>query len=197
MPLRQPNHILERLDLAPHKDLESLLLDATKPGLFSKSTPDPCSGKQMSRRASLPPFPWSNTSNWHCRSSSDAGKLSTSRGTCQGRWLRIERNTVTSLGISTSDFTDLESMTYDQSLVPSSRPKITCSSDIVSPTISVLPQCELDSSASAACLKESYTALGIIIINDFMILIEILGHEFFYYILYSCKHHSETYSFLL
>ncbi|KAM5572343.1 hypothetical protein ABKV19_012423 [Rosa sericea] len=159
MPLSHPNYILERLDLPPHKDLESLLLDAMKPGLFSKSTPDPCSGKQMSRRASLPPFPWSNTSSWHCRSSSDTAKLSTSRGSCQGRWLKIERNTVTSLGIATSNFTDLESMTYDQSLVPSARLKMASSTDKISPTISFLPQCELDSSAPATCLNESYAAL--------------------------------------
>lgn len=161
MPSSQLNYILKRLALPANKDLEYLLLDATKPALFSKSTPDPCSGKQMSRRASLPPFPWSNTSSWHCRSSSDAAKLSTSRGTCQGRWLRIERNTLTSLG-TTDDFTDLESMTYDQSLVPSARFKMDCSTNDISPTISVLPRCELVSSPPATCSKESYAALGII-----------------------------------
>ncbi|XP_050376141.1 uncharacterized protein LOC126793616 [Argentina anserina] len=161
MPLSQPNYILERLELPPHKDLESLLLDATKPGLVSKSTSDSCSGRQMSRRASLPPFPWSNSSSWHCRSNLDAGKMPTSRGTCQGRWLRIERNTVTSLEIAASKFTDLESMTYDQSLVPSSKLIVASSSDKISPTISVLPQCELDSSAPATCLKETFAALGL------------------------------------
>ncbi|CAB4310414.1 unnamed protein product [Prunus armeniaca] len=50
LPLCEPKYILERLALPPPKDLESLLLDATKPALSSKSTPDPCSGKQISRR---------------------------------------------------------------------------------------------------------------------------------------------------
>ncbi|PON39894.1 hypothetical protein PanWU01x14_301510 [Parasponia andersonii] len=119
LPLYQPSDILQRMALPPPKDLESLLLDAAKPNLSSKNTSDLRSGKQISRRVSLPPFPWSHTSSGHCRTSSDLVKLSTSKGTCQGRWQRIGKEVKNSLGIANSDFTDLESLTYDQSLVPS------------------------------------------------------------------------------
>ncbi|CAL8157367.1 unnamed protein product [Prunus armeniaca] len=160
LPLCEPKYILERLALPPPKDLESLLLDAAKPALSSKSTPDPCSGKQISRRASLPPFPWSHTSNGHCRTSSDAAKLSTSKGTCQGRWQRIGKNIVSSLGAVTNNFTDLESLTYDQSLVPSARLKIAGSENQVSPSISVsLSWFRRDSSSGATCSKQSFVPL--------------------------------------
>ncbi|BFG31801.1 hypothetical protein CerSpe_180750 [Prunus speciosa] len=160
LPLCEPKYILERLALPPPKDLESLLLDAAKPALSSKSTPDPCSGKQISRGASLPPFPWSHTSNGHCRTSSDAAKLSTSRGTCQGRWQRIGKNILSSLGAVTNNFTDLESLTYDQSLVPSARLKIAGSENQVSPSISVsLSWFQRDSLSGATCSKQSYIPL--------------------------------------
>ncbi|XP_020419633.1 uncharacterized protein LOC18776228 isoform X2 [Prunus persica] len=160
LPLCEPKYILERLALPPPKDLESLLLEAAKPALSSKSTPDPCSGKQISRRASLPPFPWSHTSNGHCRTSSDAAKLSISRATCQGRWQRIGKNIVSSLGPVTNNFTDLESLTYDQSLVPSARLKIAGSENQVSPSISVsLSWFQRDSSSGATCSKQSFVPL--------------------------------------
>ncbi|KAM1209018.1 hypothetical protein ACFX2J_014603 [Malus domestica] len=157
LPLCEPKYVLERLALPPPKDLESLLLDAAKPASSSKNTPDPCSGRQISRRASLPPFSWSHTSNGHCRTSSDAAKQSTSRGTCQGRWLRIERNILSSLWVATSNLTDLESLSYNQSLVPSARLKVAGSHDKVCPSISVsLPQCQQDSLSNATCSKDSY-----------------------------------------
>ncbi|BBH03407.1 hypothetical protein Prudu_014272 [Prunus dulcis] len=116
--------------------------------------------KQISRRASLPPFPWSHTSNGHCRTSSDAAKLSTSRATCQGRWQRIGKNIVSSLGAVTNNFTDLESLTYDQSLVPSARLKIAGSENQVSPSISVsLSWFQQDSSSGATCSKQSFVPL--------------------------------------
>lgn len=135
LPLYQPKDILQRLALPPPKDLESLLLDAAKPTLSSKNTADLRSGKQISRRVSLPPFPWSHTSSGQSRTSSDAVKLSTSKGACQGRWLRIEKDVKSSLSIATSDFTDLESLTYDQSLVPSGL-KVACVDNVTSPQIS-------------------------------------------------------------
>ena len=126
---------MQRLALPPPKDLESLLLDAAKPNLSSKNTADLRSGKQISRRVSLPPFPWSHTSSGHCRTSSDVVKLSTSKGTCQGRWLRIGKEVKSSSGVATSNFTDLETLTYDQSLVPSGL-KVACVDNVTSPQIS-------------------------------------------------------------
>ncbi|XP_024031978.1 uncharacterized protein LOC21390118 isoform X2 [Morus notabilis] len=125
LPLYQSLDILQCLALPPPKDLESLLLDASKPALASKNTPDMRSGKQIARRVSLPPFPWSHTSSGHCRTSSDVVKLSTSKGTCQGRWQSIGKIVTSSLDIATCNFTDLESLTYDQSLVPSGL-KVAC-----------------------------------------------------------------------
>ncbi|TQE07033.1 hypothetical protein C1H46_007423 [Malus baccata] len=157
LPLCEPKYVLERLALPPHKDLESLLLDAAKPASSSKNTPDPSSGKQISRRASLPSFPWSHTSNGHCRSSSDAAKQSISRGTCQGRWLRIDKNILSSLGNATDNLTDLESVTYDQSLVPSARLKVSGSQNKVSPSISVsLSRCQRDSISNTTPSNDSY-----------------------------------------
>ncbi|KAK3227912.1 hypothetical protein Dsin_007774 [Dipteronia sinensis] len=118
-PLHQPIDIFERLALPPPKDLEALLLEATKPSASSRTNSDIRSGKQISRRPNLPPFPWSHTFNGHCRTNSDAVKLLTSRSTCQGRWDRIESSTITH-GTSTDCFTNLESLTYDQGLVPPS-----------------------------------------------------------------------------
>ncbi|XP_062074450.1 uncharacterized protein LOC133778510 isoform X2 [Humulus lupulus] len=151
--LHQPKEILQRLALPPPKDLESLLLDAAKPTLSSKNTADLRSGKQMSRRVSLPPFQWSHTSSGHCRTSSDVVKLSTSKGTCQGRWLKIGKEIKSSFGIVTSKFTDLESLTYDQSLVPSGL-KVACVDNVTSPqepTSLTGRGCD----SEATCLKES------------------------------------------
>ncbi|TXG50580.1 hypothetical protein EZV62_023104 [Acer yangbiense] len=117
-PLYQPIDIFERLALPPPKDLEALLLEATKPSASSRTNSDIRSGKQISRRPSLPQFPWSHTFNGHCRTNSDAVKLLT-RSTCQGRWDRIESSAI-SHGTSTDCFTNLESLTYDQGLVPPS-----------------------------------------------------------------------------
>ncbi|KAI9173702.1 hypothetical protein LWI28_005102 [Acer negundo] len=118
-PLYQPIHIFERLALPPPKDLEALLLEATKPSASSRTNSDIRSGKQISRRPSLPQFPWSHTFNGHCRTNPDAVKLLTSRSTCQGRWERIESSAI-SHGTSTDCFTNLESLTYDLGLVPPS-----------------------------------------------------------------------------
>ncbi|KAJ0106080.1 hypothetical protein Patl1_17630 [Pistacia atlantica] len=139
-PLYQPKDILERLALPRPKDLEALLLDAAKPSAPSRNNSDIRSGKHISRRASLPPFPWSHTYNGHCRTNSDAVKLLTSRSTCQGRWARINSSAI--LGASTDSFTNLELLTYDQSLVP--------------PSTSVsTPWCEWGSSSTVTSSKSS------------------------------------------
>ncbi|KAF4404431.1 uncharacterized protein LOC115716267 [Cannabis sativa] len=152
--LHQPKEILQRLALPPPKDLESLLLDAAKPTLSSKNTADLRPGKQMSRRVSLPPFQWSHTSSGHCRTSSDAVKLSTIKGTCQGRWLKIGKEVKSSIDTVTSNFTDLESLKYDQSLVPSGL-KVACVDNVTSlhePTTSLTGRgCD----SEATCLEES------------------------------------------
>ncbi|XWS50016.1 hypothetical protein CRYUN_Cryun12cG0052200 [Craigia yunnanensis] len=116
-PLFLPKDILERLALPPPKDLDSLLLDATKPSSSTRNNSDTRSSKQISRRASLPPFPWSHTFNG-CRTNSDAVKLLSNKSTCQGRWVKIP-NTSSSPGIATGCFTNLESLAYDPSLIPS------------------------------------------------------------------------------
>lgn len=143
--LYQPKDILERLTLPPPKDLEALLLDAAKSSAPSRSNSDMRSAKQIYRRVSLPPFPWSHTFNGHCRTNSDAVKLLTSRSTCQGRWARIATST-TSLGASTDCYTNLESLTYNQSLVP------------VSSSIG-RPWGDWGSSSLATCSKASVVSL--------------------------------------
>ncbi|CAK7335615.1 unnamed protein product [Dovyalis caffra] len=119
----QPKDTLERLALPPPKDLESLLLDATKHPASSRHGPDPRPGKQTSRRASLPAFPWSHTFSGHSRTNSDAVKCLSSRSTCQGRWVRIG-DSFNSPGSASDCFTNLESLAYDETLVPSQGPKL-------------------------------------------------------------------------
>lgn len=114
--LCQPKDILERLALPPPKDLDSLLLDATKPS-STRNNSDARPGKQILRRASLPPFPWSHTING-CRTNPDAVKLLSNKSMCQGRWVKIP-NTSSSPGTATGCFTNLESLVYDPSLIPS------------------------------------------------------------------------------
>lgn len=114
--LCQPKDILERLALPPPKDLDSLLLDATKPS-STRNNSDARPGKQILRRASLPPFPWSHTING-CRTNPDVVKLLSNKSMCQGRWVKIP-NTSSSPGTATGCFTNLESLVYDPSLIPS------------------------------------------------------------------------------
>ncbi|CAN0841188.1 hypothetical protein LINGRAHAP2_LOCUS3140 [Linum grandiflorum] len=118
----KPKDTLERLALPPSKDLESLLQDAVKPAASSRSASDQRPGKQLARGASLPTFPWSHNFNGHSRTNSDAVKWGTSRSTCQGRWGRID-NLVGCIGAPANCFTNLESLVYDEALVPSCGPK--------------------------------------------------------------------------
>ncbi|KAL6979537.1 hypothetical protein U1Q18_021198 [Sarracenia purpurea var. burkii] len=146
--LCQPKDILKRLALPPHKDLESLLMDAAKPAVFLKNSSD-SRGKQISQQASLSPFPWSHNSGGYCKSNTDATKLSSSRTTCQGRWVKIG-NPANSLEGKSSFLVELESLTYDRSLVPLGAPKC-CPENEINPSTSVsFPRFELGSSSSVA-----------------------------------------------
>ncbi|KAF5938566.1 hypothetical protein HYC85_022825 [Camellia sinensis] len=128
--LCQPKDILERLALPPPKDLDSLLLDVAKPTVVSKNNSD-SRGKQISHRDSLPPFSWSHNSGGHYKSSADAIKSSAGR----------------------SDFlADLESLTYDHSLVPLEGLKNGPVENKIAPFASAsFPWFELGSSSSATC----------------------------------------------
>ncbi|XP_065858375.1 uncharacterized protein [Euphorbia lathyris] len=153
----QPKYTLERLALPPPKDLESLLLDAAKPAVSSRSAPDSRPGKQISRRPSLPTFPWSHTFSGHCRTNSDAGKLLTSRTACQGRWMKIRTN-FSSFGTASDCLPNLESFSYDESLVPSCGKKKADIGNNVASSLFVA-QCERGSSSAAASVV-SHASLG-------------------------------------
>ncbi|KAF8379604.1 hypothetical protein HHK36_029045 [Tetracentron sinense] len=145
--LLQPKDILERLALLPAKDLDSLLLDTAKPSLSSRSITDLRSGKPLSQGASLPPFHWSHSSGGACKSNVDSGKLSTNRGICQGKWVRIG-SIASSLGGAPSCFSDLDSLTFDHSLVPSGGIKMSLSGNEKAPCTPVrLPGSEQASSS--------------------------------------------------
>lgn len=109
--------IMERLVLPPTKDLDSLLIDASKPAAPLRNNPDQRTPKAVSNRVCLPPFAWSHNYNAHFKTNSDVVKLSTSRNTCQGRWIRIA-NAASSLGGFSESFTNLESLRFDHSLIP-------------------------------------------------------------------------------
>ncbi|GFZ16442.1 hypothetical protein Acr_25g0008510 [Actinidia rufa] len=149
LPLCQPKDILERLALPPPKDLDSLLLDVAKPSVLLKNNSD-SRGKQISQRATLSPFPWSHNSSGYSKSNPDVIKLSASKTTCQGRWLKIG-NTGSSLEGKSDFLVDFESLTYDCSLVPLASLKCGPLENEIAPSTSVsFPSCELGSSLSAA-----------------------------------------------
>ncbi|KAK7358570.1 hypothetical protein VNO77_00503 [Canavalia gladiata] len=150
-PLRQPKDILEQIVLHPFRDLESLLLDVSKPAITTKNSNDQRSGKQVSRRPSLPAFPWSHAFGGHSRTNSDTVKLSTSRSTCQGKWTRIGV-IASSTDTDRSCFTNLDSFSYDQSLVPSSG----SSEKRIFPSLFANhPFHQLTSSSSVSCSEDS------------------------------------------
>ncbi|MED6191494.1 hypothetical protein PIB30_118985 [Stylosanthes scabra] len=150
-PLCQPKDVLERIALHPARDLESLLLDVSKPAITTKNNSDLRSGKQVLRRPCLPAFPWSHGFGGHSRSNPDTVKLSASRNVCQGKWARINV-IVSSTAIDRSRFTDLDSFNYDQSLVPSTG----SSSNKSFPSLFAnLPIRQCDSSSMVACSKDS------------------------------------------
>lgn len=109
--------MLQYLSLPPSKDLDSLLLDAMKSASSSRNNTDLRFGKTISHRTGMPPFPWSHNPSGHSKSGPDAVKLSANRTTCHGRWIKME-NSLIPLKESTGLPVDLESLTYDNRLVP-------------------------------------------------------------------------------
>lgn len=109
--------MLQHLSLPPSKDLDSLLLDAMKSASSSRNNTDLRLGKAISHRNGMPPFPWSHNSSGHSKSGPDAVKLSANRTACPGRWIKMD-NSLIPLKESTGFLVDLESLTYDNTLVP-------------------------------------------------------------------------------
>ncbi|TKY60671.1 hypothetical protein E2542_SST17770 [Spatholobus suberectus] len=150
-PLHQPKDVLEQIALHPLRDLESLLLDVSKLTVTTKNSNDQRSGKQVSRRPSLPAFPWSHAFGGHSRTNSDTVKLSTSRSMCQGKWTRIGV-IASSTDTDRGSFTNLDSFSYDQSLVPSSGRS---DKKNITTLFANLPFHQLGSASSVSCSEDS------------------------------------------
>ncbi|XP_017407186.1 uncharacterized protein LOC108320310 isoform X4 [Vigna angularis] len=113
-------------------------------------TSDMSACHKVSDQPSLPTFPWSHAFGSHSRTNSDIVKLSTSRSTCQGKWARIDL-IASSTDISRGCFTNLDSFSYDQSLVPST----SSSSHKDCPSLfAILPFCQWNSSSSVTRPKD-------------------------------------------
>ncbi|WJX48059.1 hypothetical protein P8452_34672 [Trifolium repens] len=149
-PLCEPKDVLKQIALHPFRDFESLLIDVSKLSISTKNSNDLRSGKQVSRRPSLPSFPWSHIFGGNCRTNSDTAKLSTSRSMCQGKWARIGL-IASSTDIDRSSFTNFDSFSYDQSLVPSSG---NSESKAFQSLFANLPFRRLDSSNPVTCSKD-------------------------------------------
>ncbi|XP_042506054.1 uncharacterized protein LOC122082505 isoform X2 [Macadamia integrifolia] len=145
--LLQPKDILERLALPPAKDLDSLLLDVSKPAVPSRSSTDVRPSKLTSKRVGLPPFSWSHSISVPCKTNTDVGKLCTTKSTSQGRWVRIG-SAASSLGNACGGFSDLDSLTYDLSLIPSRGLKLGRSEDEKGPSVHVKPSWQEPSSSA-------------------------------------------------
>ncbi|KAL0298078.1 UNVERIFIED_CONTAM: hypothetical protein Sangu_3162700 [Sesamum angustifolium] len=115
-PLYLPKDILERLTLPLPKDLDSLLSDAHKTTSSSKSC-DPRLGKTLFQQTGLPSFPWSHSFSGHSKLGADSVKLSTSRTMCNARWFKVKSSS-TPQKDPVSSVWDIESLTFDQNLVP-------------------------------------------------------------------------------
>ncbi|KAJ4957022.1 hypothetical protein NE237_013805 [Protea cynaroides] len=143
---RKPKDMLVHIALPPAKDLDSLLLDVAKPAVSSRSSADLRSSKLTSKRVGLPPFSWSHNIGLPCKTNVDVGKLCTTKSTCQVRWVRIG-SAASSLGDACGCFSDLDSLTYDHSLVPSRGLKLGLPEDEKVPFVHVkLPWHESSSS---------------------------------------------------
>ncbi|KAK4805019.1 hypothetical protein SAY86_004836 [Trapa natans] len=159
--LYPPVDLYKRLALPPPKDLDSLLLDAAKPVSSSKSVSDLRLSKQLvARRGGLPPFPWSHAFNGHSRINSDAAKLHTVRVACPGKWARM-KNPVPLFRCTSDGFTDLDSIAYDQCLVPFSKAVVALECKMGRPESPAFPSCELGWSSSAACTIASRASLDL------------------------------------
>ncbi|KAM7257245.1 hypothetical protein ACFE04_012986 [Oxalis oulophora] len=153
-PSYKPIDILQRLPLPPLKDLDSLLLVAEKS--VPKNSSDNRSKKQISRGASLPAFPWSHLSNGHSKTNSDAAKLLASRSTCNGKWVKIVSSSSSVLGTASGCYTNLELLTYDQSLIPSGGPKVNIFENKIGHS-----SCKQGSSSLAKDSEASHRPLGV------------------------------------
>ncbi|KAK1438592.1 hypothetical protein QVD17_04401 [Tagetes erecta] len=108
-PLFEPKDVLDRLTLPPHKELDLMLLDSMKPTSSSK----------VHNGGSLPTFSWSHTSGAHFKANPDVVKSAPSKSTCQGRWVKMGKLTTTLGDTDTTTYlVELQSLTYNQSLVP-------------------------------------------------------------------------------
>ncbi|KAJ0811179.1 hypothetical protein HanPSC8_Chr17g0747881 [Helianthus annuus] len=108
-PLFEPKDVLDRLTLPPHKDLDLMLLDSTKPTSTSK----------VHNGGSLPTFPWSHVSGGHFKTNPDVVKSVPSKSTCQSRWVKIGKSTTSLWDTGTTSYlADFQHLTYNQSLVP-------------------------------------------------------------------------------
>ncbi|KAJ0989278.1 hypothetical protein J5N97_007634 [Dioscorea zingiberensis] len=85
--LYHPKEILGRAAFPTLHGLDTLLLDSNMPSIPSQAT----THVKTLRKDSLPPFPWSVSYNGALKTSVDT-KLSSTRITCQGRWLRLWNN---------------------------------------------------------------------------------------------------------
>ena len=112
-PLYQPREMFGRLALPSPKDLDLLLQDAMKPAT---------SVKPLSHRVSVPAFPCSHNFNGHCKSNCDATKTS-NKSSCQGRWVRVRSNASFTEEGDTDGYLDLDSLTYDETLIPAGQLK--------------------------------------------------------------------------
>ncbi|CAL0312618.1 unnamed protein product [Lupinus luteus] len=152
--LSQPKDVFERIAIHPFQDLDSLLLDVSKLAVTTKSTNDLRSGKQVSRMPNLPSFPWLHSFGSHSRTNSDAVKSSTSRSACQGKWARI--GVITNFtDIDRSSFINLDSFSYDPSLVPSSG---SSGNKLLPPLFPNLSSCQWDSSSPVTCKDSQFNA---------------------------------------
>ncbi|KAK4794496.1 hypothetical protein SAY86_012490 [Trapa natans] len=156
-----PLDLYKRLALPPPKDLDSLLLDAAKPVSSSKSASDLRLGKQLvARRGGLPPFPWSHAFNGHGRTNSDAAKVHTVRATCPGKWARMKNPMPLFRGAS-DGFTDLDSIAYDQRMVPCGKIVVASECKICEPESPALVSSEVGWSSSAGCAIASRASLDL------------------------------------
>jgi len=164
-PLYQPKDVLERIAVPRSQDLDSLLLDESKPVVPKKNSNNLRYGKQVSHQPSLPTFPWSHAFGSHSRSNSDIVKLSTSRSTCKGKWARIGL-IASSTDISRGCFTNLDSFSYDQSLVPST----SSLSNKDCPSLANLPFRQWNSSSSVTLSRDFEATTGTLfsLLPDFL-----------------------------
>ncbi|EPS68614.1 hypothetical protein M569_06154, partial [Genlisea aurea] len=119
--LYRPEDVLDRLAL-PRTMISDLVVlpDVNKIAPSKNSSCDLHTGKLLSCHSNngLPPFPWSHSFSGNAKTSLDAIKLSATRPTCQGRWIKL-RNPPGAPPPSSAGFhLDFNSLAFDQILVP-------------------------------------------------------------------------------